>query len=55
MIIDCSLTQDLADGNEVWIMAFEFELSEEERTKEIRDNIQELYTFVGEILKRGKA
>ena len=53
MITDCSLSQDLAVG-EVWIMAFEFELSEEERTKETRDNIQELYTLVRDILKRGK-
>ena len=51
MIIDCSITQDLANGNEIWIVDFEFELSEEERTKEVRDNIQELYTLVAGILR----
>ena len=50
MIVDCSLSQDLADS-EVWIMAFEFELDEEERTKEVRDNIRELYTLVAGILR----
>jgi hypothetical protein len=51
MIIDCSITQDLANENEIWIMDFEFELGEEERTKEIRDNIRELYTLVAGILR----
>ena len=51
MLIDCSLSQDLANGNEIWILDFEFELGEEERTKEVRDNIHELYTLVAGILR----
>jgi hypothetical protein len=55
MIIDCSLSQDLANENEIWIMDFEFELSEEERTKEVRDNIHELYTIITKFLNKGAA
>lgn len=50
--IDCSLSQDLADENEVWIMAFEFELGGAERTKEVRDNIHELYDIIAKILNK---
>lgn len=50
--IDCSLSQDLANENEVWIMAFEFELDGAERSKEVRDSIHELYTLVANILNR---
>jgi hypothetical protein len=51
IIVDCSLSQELTAG-ETWIMAFEFELGEEERTEEVRNNIRELYTIISNILNR---